>query len=256
MIHPQAIIDDDAQIASGVEVGPWSYIGPGVSIDEGTTIASHVVIKKDTTIGKNNKIFQFATLGEDTPDLKYKGEKTSLIIGDNNIIREGATIHRGTIQDNGVTLIGNNNVIMAYVHIGHDCIIKNQCILVNNVALAGHVIVNDWAILSGYVLVHQYCQIGEHSFCGMRCNIVKDIPAYMMVNDQPARVRGINTEGLKRRGFSKDSIANIKKAYKVLYRQELTFKEAVSKLESMSEDSVEISNIVKSIKVSNRSILR
>ena len=186
MIDSRAIIHPSAKLASDVEVGPWSIIGPDVEIGAGTVIASHVIIKGPTVIGKHNRIYQFSSVGEDTPDLKYKGEPTRLVIGDNNIIREGVTIHRGTIQDRHETTIGHHNLLMAYVHIGHDSVIGNHCILVNNTALAGHVHIDDWAILSGFTLVHQFCKIGAHSFSGMGTAIGKDVPAYVMVNGSPA----------------------------------------------------------------------
>ncbi|RZA04264.1 MAG: acyl-ACP--UDP-N-acetylglucosamine O-acyltransferase [Moraxellaceae bacterium] len=194
MIHPSAIIDPAARIAEGVSIGPWTYIGPEVEIGAGCRIESHVVIKGPTRMGQNNRVFQFSTLGEDTPDLKYRGEPTTLTIGDNNIFREGVTIHRGTVQDRGDTLIGNDNLLMAYVHVGHDSVVGNHCILVNNAALAGHVVVNDWAILGGYTLVHQFCHVGQHAFTGMGSAVGKDIPAYVMVTGAPAQARSINME--------------------------------------------------------------
>ncbi len=256
MIHPSSIIDPDAKLADNVKVGPWTIIGPDVEIGEGTIIHSHVVIKGPTIIGKNNTIYQFSSVGEDTPDLKYKGEPTRLEIGDNNVIREGVTIHRGTIQDKGITRIGNNNLIMAYVHIGHDSTIHNNTILVNNAALAGHVEIGDWAILSGYTLVHQFCSIGAHAFTGMGTAVGKDIPAYLLVNGSPAETHGINSEGLKRRGFSADTISDIKKAYKIIYRQGNTVEEAIKQLTDMLEKCPEIQLLIDSISKSKRGIVR
>ena len=256
MIHPTAIIDPAAKLASDVSVGPWTLIGPNVEIGAGTVIHSHVVIKGPTRIGNNNTIYQFSTVGEDTPDLKYKGEPTELIIGDNNVIREGVTIHRGTVQDKGVTSIGNDNLIMAYVHIGHDSVVHNHTILVNNAALAGHVEVKDWAILSGYTLVHQFCSIGEHAFTGMGTAVGKDIPAYVMANGSPASVHGINSEGLKRRGFSAEAINNIKKAYKIVYRQGLTVEQALTQLDAMVAECQEIQPLIDSLRKSQRGIVR
>ena len=177
MIDSRAIIDPSAKLADDVTVGPWSIIGPEVEIGPGTKIESHVVVRGPTVIGAENHIYQFSSVGEATPDLKYHDEPTRLVIGDNNIIRENVTIHRGTIQDRSETTIGNNNLLMAYVHIGHDSVIGNHTILVNNTALAGHVKIGDWAILSGYTLVHQFCKIGTHSFSGMGTAIGKDVPA-------------------------------------------------------------------------------
>lgn len=256
MIDPRAIIDPTAKIAEDVEIGPWTMIGADVEIGAGSVIASHVVLKGPTKIGKNNKIYQFSTVGDDTPDMKYKGEKTWLIIGDNNVIREGVTIHRGTVQDKGKTIIGDNNLLMAYVHIGHDSVVGNNCILVNNASLAGHVIVDDWAILSGYTLVHQFCKIGAHSFCGFGTGLSKDVPAFTTVMGTPAQVKGINSEGLKRRGFSAESIMNIKRAYKVIYRQGNTVTEALEQLKVMEKETPEIAPLVDSVRLSERGIVR
>ncbi|WP_185231955.1 acyl-ACP--UDP-N-acetylglucosamine O-acyltransferase [Teredinibacter franksiae] len=255
-IHSQAIVDPKADIAPGVEVGPWTTIGPDVVIEEGTVVASHVVIKGPTHIGKNNKIYQFSSVGEDTPDLKYQGEITRLIIGDNNVIREGATLHRGTIQDRGETVIGNDNLLMAYVHIGHDSVVGNHCILVNNAALAGHVIVGDWAILSGFTLVHQFCHLGEHCFTGMGSAVGKDIPAYMTVAGAPAAARSINMEGLKRRGFSREEISMLSKAFKIIYRRGLTLEKAIEELGSLSSNTAVLTPLLDSLKSSKRGIVR
>lgn len=256
MIDPRAIIDPSAKIADDVEIGPWTIVGADVEIGPGCVIASHVVLKGPTILGKNNKILQFSSVGEDTPDLKYKGEKTRLIIGDNNIIREGVTIHRGTVQDRGETVIGNDNLLMAYVHVGHDSVLGNHCILVNNASLAGHVIVDDYAILSGYTLVHQFCKIGAHSFCGYGTGLSKDVPAYVTVMGAPAQAKGINAEGLKRRGFSSEAITAIRRAYKVIYRQGHTVTEALEQLAVMLQDYPEIQLLIDSLQSSERGIVR
>lgn len=256
MIDPRAIIDPRAKLADDVEVGPWSIVGPDVEIGQGCVIASHVVLKGPTVMGANNKIFQFSSVGEDTPDLKYKGESTRLVIGDNNVIREGVTIHRGTVQDRSETTIGNDNLFMAYSHVGHDSVIGNHTILVNNAALAGHVHVGDWAILAGYVLVHQFCQVGAHSFSGYGSQIGKDVPAYMTVNGQPAEAKTVNTEGLKRRGFSTEAITAIRRAYKVIYRQGLTTAAALEKLREMYQQHPEIGLLIESLENSTRGIVR
>jgi UDP-N-acetylglucosamine acyltransferase len=256
LIHPGAIVDPTATIADNVEIGPWTLIGPNVEIGEGSVISSHVVIKGPAVIGRNNRIYQFSSIGEDTPDLKYKGEDTRLVIGDNNVIREGVTIHRGTVQDRAETTIGDNNLIMAYAHIGHDSVVGNNCILVNNASLAGHVHVGDWAILGGYTLVHQFCKLGAHSFCGFSTGLSKDVPAYVMVNGTPAEAKTINAEGLKRRGFSKEAIAAIRRAYKVVYRQGLTLAEAIEKLREMAEEFPEIKLMIESLEASDRGITR
>lgn len=256
MIHPSAIIHPDAKLADDVEVGPWTLIGPHVEIGEGSVISSHVVIKGPTRIGKHNRIYQFSTIGEDTPDLKYKGEPTRLVIGDHNIIREGVTIHRGTVQDRNETTIGDHNLLMAYVHVGHDSVIGNHCILVNNAALAGHVHIGDWAILSGFTLVHQFCKIGAHSFSGMGTAIGKDVPAYVMVNGSPAEAKNINAEGLRRRGFSKDDISVLTRAYKTIYRRGLTLDEALKELEPQAADCAALQLLIDSLKSSERGIVR
>lgn len=256
MIDPQAIIHPNAKIGANVEVGPWSIIGADVEIGDNTIVASHVIIKGPTKIGKNNRIYQFSTLGEDTPDLKYKGEPTRFVMGDNNVIREGVTIHRGTIQDRHETTIGNNNLLMAYVHVGHDSVIGNNCILVNNSALAGHVHIDDWAILGGFTLVHQFCHIGAHSFSGMGTAIGKDVPAYMMVNGNPAEAKNINAEGLRRRGFSKEDVSTLTKAYKIIYRRGLTTDEALVELKNLQAECAAVGLLVESLESSTRGIVR
>jgi len=255
-IHPQAIVDRNAIIAPDVEIGPWSIVGPDVHIGEGTVVASHVVIKGPTRIGKYNKIYQFSSVGEDTPDLKYSGEPTKLVIGDHNIIREGVTLHRGTVQDRDETTIGNHNLLMAYVHVGHDSVIGDHCILVNNASLAGHVIVGDWAILGGYTLVHQFCRVGAHSFTGMGSAVGKDIPAYMMVAGAPAAARSVNMEGLKRRGFNKEEISVISKAFKTIYRRGLTLEKAIEELAAQSSSHTCLIELIESLKASTRGIVR
>ncbi len=254
-IHRSAIVDPSARIAEGVRVGPWSIIGADVTLGEGTQVASHVVIKGPTTIGKDNRILQFSSVGEDTPDLKYQGEATRLVIGDRNVIREGVTIHRGTVQDRAETTIGNDNLIMAYAHIGHDSVIGNHCILTNNSALAGHVHMGDWAILGGYTLVHQYCVIGAHAFTGMGSAVGKDIPAFVTVAGAPAAARSMNLEGLKRRGFTKSQLANLSKAFKIIYRRGLTLESAMQELAAL-EDEGEIKTLLASLKSSTRGIVR
>lgn len=256
MIHPQAIVDPGARIAADVEIGPWTLVGPDVEIGSGTRIASHVVIKGPTRIGRNNRILQFSTIGEDTPDLKYKGEPSWLVIGDNNIIREGVTIHRGTANDRNETTIGNDNLLMAYVHVGHDSVIGDHCILVNNASLAGHCVVGDWAILSGYVLVHQFCQIGAHAFAGASAYISKDVLPYVMVAGNPAEARNINVEGLKRRGFDADAIAALRRAYKIIFRQGLNVDEAVVELQKLAADHAAVQPLIDALRQSTRGIAR
>lgn len=257
MIHPTAIIDPRASVAEDVEIGPYTIVGPEVEIGAGSWIAPHVVIKGPTRIGRENRIFQFSTVGEDTPDLKYKGEPTRLLIGDNNTIREGVTIHRGTVQDRSETRIGNNNLVMSYVHIAHDCVVGNNTILINNASLAGHVVVDDWAILSGYSLINQFSRIGAHSFVGMGSWIKHDVPAYVTVQGTPAEAKGINAEGLRRRGFTAEQISAIRQAYKVVYRHGLNLEEAIGELEQRQQQQPELELLVLSLRNSStRGIVR
>jgi len=256
VIHDTAIIDPSARLHDSVRVGPWTLIGPHVEIGEGSVIESHVVIKGPTRIGARNHIYQFSTVGEATPDLKYRDEPTELHIGDDNIIRENVTIHRGTVQDRSLTQIGDRNLIMAYVHVGHDSIVGNDTILVNNTALAGHVEVGDWAILSGYTLVHQFCKIGAHSFSGMGTSIGKDVPAFVTVAGSPAVAKTINTEGLRRRGFDASEIAALRRAFKIVYRQGLTLEVALDRLQVMEEDTPSIQMLIDSLRQSQRGIVR
>lgn len=256
LIHPTAIIDPSSKLADDVSVGPYSIIGPKVEVGAGSKIESHVVMKGPTIVGKNNHIYQFSSIGEATPDLKYKGEETRLVIGDNNVIREGVTLHRGTVQDRSETTIGNDNLIMAYAHVGHDSVIGNHCIIVNNAALAGHVHVGDWAILGGYTLVHQYCHIGPHCFTGMGSAIGKDVPAYVMVSGAPAEAKTINAEGISRRGFSKVDIRLLQKAFKIIYRQNKTVSEALFELDILATESQVVLPLIASLKNSTRGIVR
>jgi UDP-N-acetylglucosamine acyltransferase len=256
MIHDQAIVDPGAKLAEDVRVGPWSFIGPGVEIGPGCIIEPHVIIKGPAHIGAGNHIYQFSSIGEATPDRKYRHEPTRLVIGDNNIIREGVTIHRGTVQDRSETTIGDDNLLMAAVHVGHDCVIGNHTVLVNNVALAGHVRVGDWAILSGYTLVHQFCKIGAHSFSGMGTAIGKDVPAFVTVSGAPAEAKTINVEGLRRRGFSAAAISELRRAYKIIYKQGLTLDIALQRLELMNTEAPEVQLLIESLHASERGIVR
>jgi len=255
VIDSKAIIDPKAKIGENVKIGPWSIIGPDVQIGDNCEIASHVVIRGPSIIGKNNKFYQFSTIGDDTPDLKYKGEPTKLIIGDNNVIREGVTIHRGTIQDKGETIIGSHNLLMAYAHVGHDSVVGDHVIMVNNSSLAGHVNVGDWAILSGYALIHQYVSVGAHSFIGPAAFSYHDVPAFVTAFGSPAEPRTINKEGLKRRGFSADQIALANKAYKLLYRRGHSLDEAIEAITELGDDAV-ITVLLDSLKSSTRGIIR
>jgi len=255
-IHPTAIISDSANIADDVEVGPYSVIGDDVEIGSCSRIESHVVVNGPTRIGKNNHIYQFSSVGDDPQDKKYRDEPTKLEIGDDNTIREYCTISRGTIQDDGVTSIGSDNWIMAYVHVAHDCRVGDHCIFANNATLAGHVHVGDWAIFAGFTGAHQFCHIGAHAFLGMYSGTSRDVPAYTMIGGQPPAPKGINAEGLKRRGFSTDQIRNIRNAYRVVYRSGLKLADAIARLEEIGPDQPELDIFIGSLKNSERGILR
>jgi UDP-N-acetylglucosamine acyltransferase len=255
-IHATAIIDASAELDSSVEIGPYSIIGANVKIDAGTRVAGHVIINGPTIIGKNNHIFQYSSLGEAPQDKKYNGEPTLLEIGDNNTIREFCTFNRGTVQDKNTTKIGNDNWIMAYVHIAHDCQIGNHTIFANNASLAGHVDVDDYAILGGFTLIHQFCKIGSHVITAVGSVVFKDIPPYVTAAGYDAKPHGINAEGLKRRGYSAEGILQIKRAYKVLYRNNLTLEEAKVELIAMQEATPEIKLLTDFLNVSTRGIVR
>ncbi len=256
MIHPTAIVSDTAVVADDVEIGPYAVVGDKVEIGAGTRIDSHVVINGPTTIGRDNHIYQFASIGDDPQDKKYAGEPTSLTIGDRNTIREFCTISRGTTQDRGDTLIGDDNWIMAYVHIAHDCVIGDKTIMANNATLAGHVHVGDWVIFGGFSGVHQFCRIGAHAFLGMYAGINRYVPAYTMVSGQPAVPRGINSEGLKRRDFTADQIRNIKNAYRLTYRQGKKLNEAMDEIAALSETQPELVPFLDSLRSSERGLVR
>lgn len=226
LIHPTAIVDAKAELDASVEVGPFSVIGPQVRIGAGTRIASHVVIEGDTTIGRDNVIYQFCSLGGAPQDKKYRGEPTRLEIGDRNTIREYCSLNLGTVQDAGVTRLGNDNWILAYVHIAHDCQVGSNTIFSNNATLAGHVHVGDWVIMSGFAAVHQFCKIGDHAFVGMNASLSQDVPPFILAAGTPIAPRGLNIEGLKRRGFGTDEIAALRRAYKLIYKSGLTLDEA------------------------------
>ncbi len=255
-IHPTAIVDSSAILHPSVEIGAFTIIGPNVEIGENTTIGHHSYITGHTKIGKNNKIFQFNSLGEAPQDKKYKGEPTRLEIGDNNTVREFCTFNTGTMQGNEVTRVGNNNWIMAYVHIAHDCIVGDNIILANTATLAGHVTIKDWAIMGGQSSVHQFTTIGEHSMIAGFTGVAQDVPPYIMAWGYRAEPRGINSEGLKRRGFSAAQIENIKHAYKLLYRNGLTFNEAKTFITEMAQENEELKVFVEFFEESTRGIIR
>ncbi|MFK8052744.1 MAG: acyl-ACP--UDP-N-acetylglucosamine O-acyltransferase [Woeseiaceae bacterium] len=255
-IHPTAIVEDGSVLGADVEIGAFTLVGRDVSIGDGTSLSSHVVVKGPTTIGAENRIFSFASIGDEPQDKKYDGEPTTLVIGDRNTIRESCTINRGTTQDRGETTIGNDNWIMAYVHIAHDCVVGDHVILANNATLAGHVHVGDWAIFGGFSGAHQFCKIGAHSFMGMYSGIGKDVPAYVMAMGQPAVPRGINAEGLKRRGFTKEQVRNIRRAFKVIYKENRLLDDAIAELKSRVDEQPELALLLGSLTDSERSIIR
>ncbi len=255
-IHPQAIVEQGAVIGKNTKIGPWTFVANNVVIGDDCEIHSHVVIKGPTTLGNGNNIFQFASIGEDCQDLKYAGEPTKLIIGDNNTFRESCTIHRGTVQDQGITKIGSNNLFMAYTHVAHDCVVGNHCIMANNASIAGHVHVGNHAILGGMSGVHQFCHIGEHSFVAANALVLKDIPPYLMASGQPAKPYGLNSEGLKRRGFSKEILLKLKRAYKAVYRSGLVVDEVVEQLKTQADQAEEVIKFANFIQESSRGIIR
>ena len=255
-IHETALVDERAQIADDVEIGAFSIVGPNVTIGPGCWIGPHVVITGRTTIGRNTRIFQFASMGEEPQDKKYGGEDTELIIGDDCTIRELCTFSRGTVQGGGKTIIGNDNWIMACVHIAHDCVLGDHIIMANNASLAGHVKVGDWAILSGYSLIHQFCDVGEHSFTSFASHVNQSIPPYVTVSGEKARAKGVNTEGLKRRGYTPEQIQQVRRAYKVLYRSGLPLEEARAQLAEMAEGHDEIKPLVDFLETTVKSFIR
>jgi UDP-N-acetylglucosamine acyltransferase len=256
LIHPTAIIDPKAELDSTVRVGPYSVIGAKVKIAADCIIGPHVVIDGPTTMGRGNQVFQFASVGAAPQDKKYAGEDTELIIGSGNSIRENVTLNRGTVQGGGKTIIGDDNWIMAYVHIAHDCIVGNHTIFANSVTLAGHVTIEDYVILGGFSLVHQFCRIGAHAFTGMGAKINGDVPPFVVIAGEMSAPRGINTEGLKRRGFSAEQITAIRRAYKTLYVSDLPLKEACAALSQSASTDVNIAAFLKLIENSERGIQR
>lgn len=256
MIDSRAIVDPTAILASDVTIGPFSIIGPEVKIGNRTIVGPHVVINGPTSIGQDNRIYQFASIGEDPQDKKYDREKTFLEIGDGNTIREYCTMHRGTAQDHSVTRIGHDNLFMAYTHVAHDCVIGNGVIMANGASLAGHVSLDDHAILGGFTLIHQFGKIGRHSFAAMGSAITHDIPPYVLSGGRPTKPYGINNVGLERKGFSPESIREIRKAYKLIYKSGLTLAEAIQQLEELSKQTPEIDCMVDFLRRAERGILR
>ena len=256
MIHPTAVISDKASIGENVTIGPFCVIDDDVTIGDGCVLKSHVVVRGTTRIGKNNTFYQFSSIGEDCQDKKYAGEPTNLIIGDDNEFREGVTVHRGTIQDNSETIIGSRCLFMVNSHIAHDCVLGNDIILANNVAVAGHVHIDDFVIVGGAVGIHQFCKVGAHAFLGAGGIILRDTPPFVMVSGTKNIPQGINSEGLRRRGFDKDEIMAIKRAYKVIYREGNTVAEAVDILTAQEASSHGVALITEFLKNAERGIIR
>jgi len=255
-LHPTALIDPAAELADDVEVGPFAVIEAGVRIGAGSRIGAFTRISGPTVIGRDNVIHSHCSLGEAPQDKKYRGQPTRLEIGDRNVIREFCTLNRGTVEDLGVTRLGDDNWIMAYVHLAHDCVVGNHTVFANHATLAGHVRIGDWVTLGGFVGVHQFVQIGAHSFCGIAAVITQDIPPHVLVAGNPAAPKGINSEGLKRRGFSAEAIAMIKQAYRVLYRSGLSFEDAQQQIAELAATTPELADTVRFLAGSTRGILR
>ncbi|MFC4654867.1 acyl-ACP--UDP-N-acetylglucosamine O-acyltransferase [Rheinheimera marina] len=256
MIHPTAVIDASARLGQNVKIGPFCLIGANVEIGDDTVLESHVVLKGPTKIGKANHFYQFTSIGEDCQDKKYKGEATELVIGDNNVFRENCTVHRGTVQDQGVTRIGSHNLFMNNTHVAHDCVIGDNVIFASGAQAAGHVHVGDWVILGGMSGIHQFCHIGAHSFIGGGSIVVKDVPPYLMAHGSHAVPAGLNVEGLKRRGFSADAILEVRRAYKEVYRKGLTVQEALEVLADKAAEFAEVKLFTDFIANSSRGIIR
>ncbi len=255
-IDARAVISPTAQLADDVEVGPFAVIGDNVVIGPRCWIGPHAVVNGPTTLGADNRVFQFASLGDAPQDKKYKGEPTRLEIGDRNVFREYCTVNRGTVTGNGVTRLGNDNMLLAYTHVGHDCTLGNHIVLSNLVMLGGHVELGDWVIMSGYAGAHQFSKIGAHAFIGNNTAVTRDVPPYVLAAGHPAEPRTINSEGLKRRGFSAEQIRNIKLAYRVLYRSDLRLEDALVQLQAMAAEHEELRIFVDFIGTATRSLVR
>ena len=256
MIHPTAVVSDKATIGNNVSIGPFCVIDDNVTVGDNCVLTSHVVLRGPTRIGQNNTFYQFCSIGEDCQDKKYAGEPTELEIGDDNVFREGATVHRGTVQDESLTKVGNRNLVMVNAHIAHDCVLGDDIILANNVALAGHVHLGDHVIVGGNAGIHQFCKVGAHAFIGAGAVLLKDVPPFVMVSGHKNIPQGINSEGLKRRGFSSDDIRAIKRAYKAIYREGNTLDEAVEKIKAAGTQYNGITLLLDFIRQAERGIIR
>jgi UDP-N-acetylglucosamine acyltransferase len=256
VIDPRAIISPKAELAADVSVGPYAVIGDHVTIDAGTTVGPHTVVMGPTRIGAHNRIFQFASIGDAPQDKKYAGEPTRLEIGDRNVFREFTTVNRGTTKDEGVTRVGSDNLFMSYSHVAHDCRVGSNVVLANTATLGGHVHVGDWVIMGGFSGVHQFCKVGAHAFIGNNAAVTRDVPPYITAVGQPAEPHSVNSEGLKRRGFTPENIRNIKNAFRILYRSDLRLEDAVKQLQALAAEQPELRALVDFIAASARSIVR
>jgi UDP-N-acetylglucosamine acyltransferase len=256
VIDSRAVVSPKAQLAADVAVGAYSIIGPDVTIGPGTVIGPHVVLNGPTIIGANNRIYQFASIGDAPQDKKYKGEPTRLVIGDRNVFRESCTVNRGTTHDKGVTTIGNDNLFMAYSHVAHDCVLGNNLVFANGATLGGHVQIGDWVTLGGMAALHQFCKVGPYAFIAGGAIVTRDVPTYVMVAGNPAEPHSINTIGLKRRGFTEDQVRNIRNAFRILYRSDLLLADAVAKLTELGKTQPEVAALVEFIGRSERSLVR
>jgi len=255
-IHPTAAVAPDAELGDGVEVGAYALIGSGVVIGANSRIGPHAVIEGPTRIGADNQVFQFASVGSAPQDKKYRGEPTRLEIGDRNVIREFVTLNRGTTKDQGVTTIGSDNLFMSYSHVAHDCHVGSNCVLANSATLGGHVTLGDWVIMAGFSGVHQFCKVGAHAFIANNAAVTRDVPPYVMAVGQPAAAHSVNSEGLKRRGFTPEQIRNLRNAFRVLYRSGLKLADASAQLAALAEEQPEVRAIVEFLPLSTRSIVR
>jgi UDP-N-acetylglucosamine acyltransferase len=255
-IHATALIASDAILGEDVSVGPYCVIGPGVEIGARTRIGPHATIHMQTKVGVDNLIHAHASVGDAPQDKKYKGEPTRLVIGDRNVIREFVTLNRGTTKDKGVTTIGDDNLFMAYAHVAHDCEVGNQCVLANSATLGGHVVLGDWVIMGGFAAIHQFCKVGAHAFLANNAAVTRDVPPFVMAVGAPAKPHSVNSEGLKRRGFSAAQIRNIRNAYRVLYRSGLKLADAEAQLKATALEQPEILPLVEFIPQSTRSLVR
>ncbi|MET0281381.1 MAG: acyl-ACP--UDP-N-acetylglucosamine O-acyltransferase [Steroidobacteraceae bacterium] len=255
-IDPRAVVSPGARIAAGVEIGPYAVIGPDVTIGAGSWIGPHAVVNGPTVLGEGNRIFQFASIGEAPQDMKYRGEPTRLVVGARNTFREYVSVHRGTVTGAGETRIGNDNLLLAYSHVAHDCVLGDHIIFSNAVNIAGHVQIGDWAIFSGYAGAHQFCRIGAHAFIGNNTSVLQDVPPYVLAAGHPAEPRSVNVEGLKRRGFSEEQVRAIRNAYRVLYRSDLKLEEATLQIEEMAREQPVLAIFAEFIRGSSRGLAR